>query len=175
MTQYHQCTIYAFWLSYEDLSEPTATKALVCCSIQGMGYVLSFSPRWGSTQSISFFYWSLYFFLFFFFFFLVLDHLSLGPNLTHSYLTHLLTLTSTAPTLVLYLLSPTDIATLIINYLINLATILSTYPTNLTTLLITYLTNLTTILTTCPTNLATLHTQPPYWHKYFTNLITLIR
>jgi hypothetical protein len=25
------------------------------------------------------------------------------------------------------------------------------------------------------TNLSTFHTRPPYWHKYFTNLITLIR
>jgi hypothetical protein len=52
------------------------------------------------------------------------------------------------PTLVPYLLSLTNIATLITSYLINLATILTTYPTNLITLLITYPTNLTTVLVT---------------------------
>ncbi len=109
------------------------------------------------------------------FFFLVLGHFSLRPNLPHSYPTHLSTLGSTTPTLVPYLLSPTNIATLITNYPIDLATVLTTYPTNLATLLITYHTNLTIVLTTYPTDLATLHTQPPYWHKYFTNLITLIR
>jgi hypothetical protein len=72
------------------------------------------------------------------------------------------TFISTAPTLVPYLLSPTDIATLITNYLINLTIILTTYPTNLATLFITYLTNLTIVLTTYPTDLATFHTQPSY-------------
>jgi hypothetical protein len=57
------------------------------------------------------------------------------------------------------------------NYPIDLATIQTTYPTNLATLLITYLINLTIVLTIYPTNLATLHTQPSYWHKYFTNLV----
>jgi len=52
--------------------------------------------------------------------------------------------------------------------------------TNLGTLFIipywlSYPIDLATILTTYPTNLATLHTQSLYWHKYFTNLITLIR
>jgi hypothetical protein len=61
-----------------------------------------------------------------------------GPNLTHSYHAHFSTFISTAPTLVPYLLSPTDIATLIISYPIDLATVLTTYPTNLATLLITY-------------------------------------
>jgi hypothetical protein len=88
---------------------------------------------------------------------------------------HFPTLISIAPTLVPYLLSPTDIITLITNYLIDLATILTTYPTNLATLFITYPTNLTIVLTTYPTDLATLHTQPSYWHKYFTNLMTLIK
>jgi hypothetical protein len=58
-----------------------------------------------------------------------------GHDLTHSYLIHLPTLISTAPTLVPYLLSLTDIATLITSYLINLVTILTTYLTNLMTLL----------------------------------------
>jgi len=70
---------------------------------------------------------------------------------------------------------PTDIATLITSYPIDLVTILITYPTNLATLLITYHTNLTIVLTTYSTDIATLHTQSPYWHEYFTNLITLIR
>ncbi len=86
-------------------------------------------------------------------FFWVLGCFSLGLDLTHNYLVHFPTLIHTAPTLVLYLLSPTDIATLITSYRIDLTTILTTYPTNLTTL----------------------HTQPLYSHKFFTNLITLIR
>jgi hypothetical protein len=98
----------------------------------------------------------------FFSLFLVLGHFSLGPNLTHSYPVHFPTFISIEPTLVLYLLSPTDIATLITSYPIDLAIILTTYHTNLATLLITYPINLTTILTTYPTNLSTLHTQPPY-------------
>jgi hypothetical protein len=67
-------------------------------------------------------------------------HFSPGFDLTHSYPTHFPTLISIAPTLVPYLLSPSDIATLITSYPIDLTTILTTYPTNL----------------------ATLHTQPPY-------------
>ncbi len=74
--------------------------------------------------------------LFLFFGFLAVP---LGPDLTHSYPTHLPTFISTASTLVPYLLSPTDITTLITSYPIFLPTILTTYPTNL----------------------ATLHTQPP--------------
>jgi len=112
--------------------------------------------------------------LFFFFFkiFLLCDRFSLGSDLTSSYPAHFPTLISTAPTLVTYLLSSTDIATLITNYPnypIDPATVLTTYPTNLVTLLITYPTNLTLVLTTYSTNLATLHTQPLYSHKYFTN------
>jgi hypothetical protein len=97
------------------------------------------------------------------FFFLVFGCFSLRPNLTHRYVTHLLTFINTAPTLVPYL-SPTGIAILITSYLINPTTILTTYLINLTTLLITYLinlnffTNLTTILTTYPIDLTTLHT-----------------
>jgi len=92
----------------------------------------------------------------------VFGHFSPRPNLTHSYLAHFPTLISIAPTLVPYLLSLIDIATLITSYRINLTTILTTYPTNLTTLLITYLTNLTIVITTYPTNLTTLHAKPPY-------------
>jgi len=110
----------------------------------------------------------------FFHFHFVLSRFSPVPNLTHSYLIHLLTFISITPTLVPYLLFPTNIAILITNYPIDLATILTTYPTNMATLLITYLINLITILITYPTNLVTLYTQPPYWHKYFTNLVTLI-
>ncbi len=61
-----------------------------------------------------------------------------GPDLTHSYLAHFSTFISTTPTLVPYLLSPTNTTTLITSYPIDLATVLTTYPTNLTTLLITY-------------------------------------
>jgi hypothetical protein len=142
-----------------------------------MGCVFSFGARWSSSQFISYL-------VFFFFSFLVLDRFSPGPDLTHNYPTHFPTLISTAPTLVPYLLSPTDIATLIINYLIDLTIVLSTTPTlvpyllsptDIATLIISYLIDLTTVLTTYPTNLTTLHTQLPYWHKYFRDLITLIR
>jgi hypothetical protein len=78
----------------------------------------------------------------FFLFFLFLA-IFLGPDLTLSYLAHFPTLISIAPTLVPYLLSPTDTTTLITSYLTDLAIILTTYPTNLATLLITYPTNLT--------------------------------
>ncbi len=96
------------------------------------------------------------------FFFLFFDHFSLGLDLTHSYLTHLPTLISTAPTLVPYLLSLPDIAALITNYPIDLTTILTTYHSNLITLLITYPINLLIILTTYHIDLATLYTQPLY-------------
>jgi len=112
--------------------------------------------KWGSSHSP--------FFLlhFLFLFFLFCNHFPSGPNLTPSYPAQSPTFISTAPTLVPYLLSSTDIATLITSYPIDLATVLTTYPTNLATLLITYPTNLTTILSTYPTDLATLHTQPFY-------------
>ncbi len=81
------------------------------------------------------------------------------PDLTHSYLAHFPTLiTCIAPTLLPYLLSPTNTTTLITNNLIDLAIVLITYPTNLATLLITYPTNLTTVLTTYPTYTTTLLT-----------------
>jgi hypothetical protein len=107
------------------------------------------------------------------FYFWLCSRFSPGPDLTPSYPAHFPTFISIAPTLVPYLLSLTNIATLITSYLIDLATILTTYPTNLATLLITYPTNLTIVLTTYPTDLATLHTQPFYRRKYFTNLVTL--
>ncbi len=110
-----------------------------------------------------------------FLFLLVRGGFSLGPDLTPSYLVHFPTLVSTAPTLVPYLLSPTNIATLITSHPIDLVMIVTTYLTNLATLLITYLTNLTIVLNTYPIDLTTLHTQPPYWHKYFTNLVPLLR
>jgi len=59
------------------------------------------------------------------------------------YLAHFPTLINIAPTLVPYLLSPTDITTLITSYPTDLAIVLTTYPTNLAIILITYLTNLT--------------------------------
>jgi hypothetical protein len=116
-----------------------------------LGYVFSFGTKWGPFLfaadhyiiiifcSWSFFSWS---------------------NLTHNYPTHLPTLVSTAPPWVPYLLSLTDIITLITSYPIDLATVLTTYPTNLATLLITYPTNLTTILTIYLIDLGTLHNHP---------------
>ncbi len=80
----------------------------------------------------------------------------------HSYHVHFPTIISIAPTLVPYLLTPTDIVTLITSYPIDLAIVLTIYPTNLATLLITYPTNLTIVLTIYPTDLATLHTQSLY-------------
>jgi hypothetical protein len=71
----------------------------------------------------------------------------LGPNLTHSYPIHLLTLISIVPSLVPYLLSPTNITILITSYPTDLITILTTYPTNIATMLTTYLINLTSLLT----------------------------
>ncbi len=152
----------------------------------------------GVHHNFFFCYWPMYLFFFVFFYFAAIFplHLDLTPsyidhctffslffllcsrfpprlNLTLSYPTHF------PPSLhqpwYLYLLSPTNIATLITRYPIDLVTVLATYPINLATLLITYLINSTIVLTTYPTDLATLHTQPLYWHKYFTNLITLIR
>jgi len=111
----------------------------------------------------------------FFFFLGVLGRFSHGPNLTHSYLAHFPTFISIALTLIPYLLPLTNIITVITSYPIDLATVLTTNPTNLATLLTTYFTNLTIVLITYPIDLNTLHTQPFYWHKYFTNLITLIR
>jgi hypothetical protein len=151
-------------------SEPAATNAPVRCSVHWMGCVFSFGARWGSSQSFFLLLTTVLFFSF-----LLYGCFPPGPDLTPSYPAHFPTFISTAPTLVPYLLSPTDIATLITSYPIDLPTVLTTYPTNLATLLITYPTNLTTVLTTYPTDLATLHTQPLYWHKYFTNLVTLIR
>jgi hypothetical protein len=115
----------------------------------------------GVHQSFSFFATDHYIYIYIYIY-LLCGRFSPGLDLTPSYLAHFPTLISTAPTLVPYLLSPTNIATLITSYPINLATVLATYPTNLATLLITYPTNLTTILTTYLTDLAALHTQPFY-------------
>ncbi len=89
-------------------------------------------------------------------------HFSPGPDLPPRYPAHFFTLLNIAPTLVPYLLSLTNIATLITSYPIDLTIVLTTYPTNLAILLITYPTNLTIILITYPSDLATLHTQPLY-------------
>ncbi len=78
--------------------------------------------------------------LFFFFLFLAVFP---GPDLTHTYPVHFPTLISIAPTLVPYLLSPTNLTTLITSYPTDLTIVLTTYPINLATLLITYPTNLT--------------------------------
>jgi hypothetical protein len=112
----------------------------------------------GVHHSLSFFATDHYIFLKFSFW--LCGHFSPGPDLTPSYPAHFPTLISIAPTLVPYLLSPTDISTLITSYPIDLAIVLTTYPTNLATLLITYPTNLTIVLIIYPIDLATLHTQP---------------
>ncbi len=77
----------------------------------------------------------------------VLGCFFLGPDFTHNYPIHLLTLISIVPTLVPYLSSPIDITTLITSYPTDLTTILTTYLTNLATLLTTYFINLTSLLT----------------------------
>ncbi len=112
-------------------SEPTATNASIGHFVHWMGCIFSFDTKWGSSQSISFCYWPLYFY---FFWFLVGFPLDLT-----SHFTHLPTFINIAPTLVPYLLSLINIATLITSYHIDLTTILTTYPTNLITLLITTL------------------------------------
>ncbi len=139
----------------EGQNELATTNAPIGRSVHWMDCVFSFNAKWGSSQSISFCCWPLYFILFFWFLVIFPLDLTYHPD-------HFPTFISSAPTLVPYLLSPTDIATLITSYHIDLAIILTIYPTNLATLLITYPTNLTIILTTHPTDLATLHTQPPY-------------
>ncbi len=122
-------------------SEPGATNAPVGRSVHWMGCVFSFGARWGSSQSIFLQLITIHFY--FIFWFLVVFPLDLTCHPAH-----FPTLLSNAPTLVPYLLSPTDIATLITSYFIDLATVLTTYPANLTTLLITYPTNLLIYLTT---------------------------
>jgi hypothetical protein len=85
----------------------------------------------------------MYFYLFMF----VFGYFFPGPDLTHNYPTHFLTLISIVPTLIPYYLSLINITTLIINYPTDLTTILTTYPTNLATLLTTYPTDLIFLLT----------------------------
>ncbi len=128
-------------LSLGGQSEPAATNAPVGRSVHWMGCIfhsaldgVHLSPFLFAADHCTFFFGSWPFFP--------------GPDLTHSYLAHFFTFIGIATTLVPYLLSPTDTATLITSYPIDLATVLTTYPTNLATLLITYPTNLTTILTT---------------------------
>jgi len=134
-------------------SKPTTTNAPVGRFVHWMGYILSFDVRWGSSQSISFHCWPLYFFWGF-----VFGCFFLGLDLTHSYLIHLLTLISIVPSLVPYLLSPTNITILITSYPIDLITILTTYPINIATMLTTYPTNIATMLTTYLINLTSLLT-----------------
>jgi hypothetical protein len=69
-----------------------------------------------------------------FFLFFLCGRFSREPDLTPNYPTHFPTFISSAPTLVPYLLSPTNITTLITNYFIDLVTVLTTYLTNLATL-----------------------------------------
>jgi len=86
-------------------SEPAATNAPVDRSVHWMGFI------------------TVHFFLLLitvpFLFFLVLGRFSPGPDLPPCSLSYLL---SAAPTFVLYLLSLTEIVTLIISYAIHLAT-----------------------------------------------------
>jgi hypothetical protein len=110
------------WL-YKRQSEPAATNAPVDRSVHWMGCVFSVGARWGSSHSL---YFSGTDHCTFFFFPLVWSRFFPGPDLI-----------STAPTLVPYLLSPSDTATLITNYPIDLDIVLTTYSTNLATLLIT--------------------------------------
>ncbi len=169
--------------SHGGQSEPAVTNASVGHYVPWMGYVFSLGGRWGpfffsaglcffirrQVGSISFRCWSLYYYYYFF----CSSSFFSWSDITHNYHIYLLTLVSTAPPWVAYLLSLADIITLTTSYVLDLVTVLSTYPTNLATLLIIYPTNLTTILTMYLTNLSTFHTRPRYWHKYFTNLITL--
>jgi len=148
-TSSHQCTSWPF------------------CALDGLRFFIQRQMRF-----ITIHFFLLLTTVLFLLFFWVLARFSPGPDLppysvsySHKYCTKLGTLS----------LSLTDIPTSITSYPIDLATVLTTYPTNIGTLLITYLTNLTIVLTTYITNLVTVHTQRPYWHKYFTNLVTLIR
>jgi hypothetical protein len=122
-------------------SEPAATNAPVGRSVHWKGCIFSFGAGWGSSHFFLLLITVLFFFCGSWPFFP-------GPDLTHTYLAYFFTLIGIATTLVPYLLSPTDTATLITSYPIDLAIVLTTYPINLATLLITYPTYLTTILTT---------------------------
>jgi hypothetical protein len=98
-------------------------------AVQSIGWAMFFHSTLDGVYHSSFFFVNHYIILY-----LILDCFSVGPNFIHSYLTHLLTLINTTPTLVPYLLSPVDIATIITNYPIDLVTILTTYPIDLATL-----------------------------------------
>ncbi len=138
----HACSI----LGAIGQNEPAATNAPVGRSVHWMGCVFSFGAKWGSSQSLILFSWLLIN-VFYFILFLFCDRFPPGPDLTPSYSPYFPTLISTAPTLISYLLSPTDIPTLITRYPIDLTIVLTMYLTNLVTLLITYPTNITTVLT----------------------------
>jgi hypothetical protein len=142
-----------------DLARVNQQPPMHQLAILSTGWAVFFCSAPDGVHHSSFFFAADHFtFYFLFFFIFVLGHFSPGPDLTHSYLAHFPTLISIAPTLVPYLLSLTNIASLITSYPIDLAIVLTTYPTNLVTLLITYPINLTTILTTYPTYTTTLLT-----------------
>jgi hypothetical protein len=147
-TSSHQCTSWPF------------------CPLDGLRFFIQ--------HQMGFITGLFFFLLIIVFLFFLCIRFSPGPDPIPSYPAHFLTHISTAPTLIPYLLSPIDIAALIISYPTDLATVLTIYPTNLATLLITYPTNLTIVVTTCSIDLPTLHTQSLYWHKYFTNLDKVI-
>jgi hypothetical protein len=71
-----------------------------------MGCVFSFDVRWGSSQSI---FWAAEHLLCFF---ILNGCFFSGPDLIHSYRTHLPIFISILPTLVSYYLSPNNIGTL---------------------------------------------------------------
>jgi len=136
---------------YTNLGRVNQQPPMHQLAVLSTGWAAFFHSAPDGVHHNPFFFWLLIIVFFYFIWFVTV--FSPGPDLTHSYLVHFPTLVSITPTLVPYLLSPTNIATLLITYLTNLTIVLNTYPTNLTTL----------------------HTQPPYWHKYFTNLVPLIR
>ncbi len=77
-------------------SEPGVTNAPVGCSVHWMGCVFSFNVRWDSVHFFSLLTTVLFFFGF------VLGCFFFGPDMTHSYPTHLLTFISIVSTLVPY-------------------------------------------------------------------------
>ncbi len=115
--------------------EPAATNGPVGLSVQWMGCVFSFGFGWvaffhllsGGVHCSRFLFFWLTSVLFLFF--SVLGPFSPGPDLAHSNPTRLPTLISNTLTLLPYLLSLTDIATLITSPT-DLVTILTIHPIN---------------------------------------------
>ncbi len=95
-TSSHQCTSWPF------------------CPLDGVHFFI-----WSQMGFITVHFFLLLTIVFYFLFFLVLGHFPPGPDLPPCSLSYLL---NPAPTFVPYLLSPTDIATLITSYAIDLAT-----------------------------------------------------